>query len=128
VFTARYALSPYIKQTRFVFKGLIRCVWYRMGLSGWSDYSSLDVRNNGFRSMPKALNFVLRKLLELSGTHPVPSVMGTGKHFPAFERPTRAPDYSTLCRIEINPLKTKRNLLYIKTLCVPRSKHFQPRL
>jgi hypothetical protein len=23
VFTARYALSPYIKQTRFVFKGLI---------------------------------------------------------------------------------------------------------
>jgi hypothetical protein len=28
----------------------------------------------------------------------------------------------------INPLKTKRNLLYIKTLCVPHSKHFQPRL
>jgi hypothetical protein len=26
VFTARYALSPYIKQTRFVFKGLIRVV------------------------------------------------------------------------------------------------------
>jgi hypothetical protein len=24
VFTARYALSPYIKQIRFVFKGLIR--------------------------------------------------------------------------------------------------------
>jgi len=24
VFTARYALSPYIKQARFVFKGLIR--------------------------------------------------------------------------------------------------------
>jgi hypothetical protein len=28
----------------------------------------------------------------------------------------------------INPLKTKRSLLYIKTLCVPRSKHFQHRL
>jgi hypothetical protein len=26
VFTARYALSPYIKQTRFVFKGLKACV------------------------------------------------------------------------------------------------------
>jgi hypothetical protein len=25
VFTARYALSPYIKQTRLVFKGLIQC-------------------------------------------------------------------------------------------------------
>jgi hypothetical protein len=25
VFTARYALSPYIKQIRFVFKGLIQC-------------------------------------------------------------------------------------------------------
>jgi hypothetical protein len=28
----------------------------------------------------------------------------------------------------LNPLKTKSNLLYIKTLRVPRSKHFQPRL
>jgi hypothetical protein len=28
----------------------------------------------------------------------------------------------------INPLKTKRNLLYIKTLCVPCCKHFQPQL
>jgi hypothetical protein len=27
VFTARYALSPYIKQTRFVFKGLIEGVY-----------------------------------------------------------------------------------------------------
>jgi hypothetical protein len=26
VFTARYALSPYIKQIRFVFKGLTLCV------------------------------------------------------------------------------------------------------
>jgi hypothetical protein len=25
VFTARYALSPYIKQIRFVFKGLTKC-------------------------------------------------------------------------------------------------------
>jgi hypothetical protein len=25
VFTARYALSPYIKQMRFLFKGLIEC-------------------------------------------------------------------------------------------------------
>jgi hypothetical protein len=30
--------------------------------------------------------------------------------------------------ISINPLKKKRNLLCIKTLCVPRSKHFQLRL
>jgi hypothetical protein len=30
--------------------------------------------------------------------------------------------------ISFNPLKTKRNLLYIETQCVPRSKHFQPRL
>jgi hypothetical protein len=32
VFTARYALSPYIKQIRFVFKGLMRCyaqVWMK---------------------------------------------------------------------------------------------------
>jgi hypothetical protein len=28
VFTARYALSPYIKQIRFVFKGLIANSWY----------------------------------------------------------------------------------------------------
>jgi hypothetical protein len=28
VFTARYALSPYIKQIRFVFKGLINIVVY----------------------------------------------------------------------------------------------------
>jgi hypothetical protein len=28
----------------------------------------------------------------------------------------------------VNPLKKKRNLLYIKTLCVPRCKHLQPRL
>jgi hypothetical protein len=27
VFTARYALGPYIKQTRFVFKGLIPCIF-----------------------------------------------------------------------------------------------------
>jgi hypothetical protein len=35
VFTARYALSPYIKQTRFVFKGLmcVRRNLYFIGLS-----------------------------------------------------------------------------------------------
>jgi hypothetical protein len=27
VFTARYALSPYIKQIRFVFKRLMKCVY-----------------------------------------------------------------------------------------------------
>jgi hypothetical protein len=30
VFTARYALSPYIKQIRFVFTGLIFCSLYRL--------------------------------------------------------------------------------------------------
>jgi hypothetical protein len=38
--------------------------------------------------------------------------------------------WQTVCRpaSSINPLKTKRNLQYIKTLCVPRCKLFQPRL
>jgi hypothetical protein len=31
VFTARYALSPYIKQIRFVFKGLIRFAYWGGG-------------------------------------------------------------------------------------------------
>ena len=30
--------------------------------------------------------------------------------------------------VEINPLKTKRRLLYLKTQYVPRSKHFSSRL
>jgi hypothetical protein len=30
MFTARYALSPYLKQTRFVFKGLIRICPYSL--------------------------------------------------------------------------------------------------
>jgi hypothetical protein len=30
VFTARYALSPYIKQIRFVFKGLIVHAYWRL--------------------------------------------------------------------------------------------------
>jgi hypothetical protein len=30
VFTARYALSPYIKQIRFVFKGLMNKEWARI--------------------------------------------------------------------------------------------------
>jgi len=28
----------------------------------------------------------------------------------------------------VNPLQTKRRLLYLKTQCVPRSKHFSSRL
>ena len=31
-------------------------------------------------------------------------------------------------QLNINPLKTKRNLLYIRNQSVPRSKHFPPRL
>ena len=30
--------------------------------------------------------------------------------------------------IKVNPLKTKRRLLYLKTQFVPRSKHFSSRL
>ena len=33
-----------------------------------------------------------------------------------------------LCRIAINPFKTKRRLLYLKTQSVPRCKHFSSRL
>jgi 4-aminobutyrate aminotransferase and related aminotransferases len=35
---------------------------------------------------------------------------------------------SDLCCTDINPLKTKHNLLYIRNQSVPRSKHFPPRL
>ena len=31
-------------------------------------------------------------------------------------------------KVDINPLKTKRRLLYLKTQFVPRSKHFSTRL
>jgi hypothetical protein len=40
VFTARYALSPYIKQIRFVFKGLIRL--HRRNWSILGALNSLD--------------------------------------------------------------------------------------
>ena len=36
--------------------------------------------------------------------------------------------YETKRRLTINPLKTKRRLLYLKTQFVPRSKHFSSRL
>jgi hypothetical protein len=35
VFTARYALSPYIKQIRFVFKGL-KCVVKKYDQTAWT--------------------------------------------------------------------------------------------
>ena len=35
---------------------------------------------------------------------------------------------TTSCIANINPLNTKRRLLYLKTLFVPRSKHFSSRL
>jgi hypothetical protein len=42
--------------------------------------------------------------------------------------PTASPKENKNSVVGINPLKKKRNMLHIKTLCVPRSKHFQPRL
>ena len=36
--------------------------------------------------------------------------------------------YNTQCRVKINPLNTKRRLLYLKIQFVPRSKHFSSRL
>jgi hypothetical protein len=56
VFTARYALSPYIKQTRFVFKGLKNKV-YSNGLST-EKHSACVVR--------RASNTMLFKTLRLS--------------------------------------------------------------
>ena len=36
--------------------------------------------------------------------------------------------FYSLIAVKINPLNTKRRLLYLKTQFVPRSKHFSPRL
>ena len=38
------------------------------------------------------------------------------------------PCAGVMCRVQINPLKTKRRQLYLKTKFVPRSKHFSSRL
>jgi hypothetical protein len=45
VFTAWYALSPYIKQTRFVFKGLISCLFCFIQAAG--NVGQTLVRANG---------------------------------------------------------------------------------
>jgi hypothetical protein len=42
VFTARYALSPYIKQTRFVFKGLINTVILILYILNKADFLVID--------------------------------------------------------------------------------------
>ena len=44
-------------------------------------------------------------------------------HYPICNRPQIVPIHS-----QINPLNTKRRLLYLKTQFVPRSKHFSSRL
>jgi hypothetical protein len=41
VFTARYALSPYIKQIRLVFKGLITFYVYVSNI--WTDFNKLNM-------------------------------------------------------------------------------------
>jgi hypothetical protein len=41
VFTVRYALSPYIKQIRFVFKGLIKITVRKDKASQWQKYQRM---------------------------------------------------------------------------------------
>jgi len=38
---------------------------------------------------------------DLSGAHPAFSLIGTGRPFPGFQRPTRAPDYTHWPSVEV---------------------------
>ena len=58
-----------------------------------------------------------------------------GKGFPHralqachYVQPDRYTNFYNARRVNLNHLKTKRNLLYVRNQSVPRSKHFPPRL
>ena len=58
-------------------------------------------------------------------SHPAPPV---SLFFSGIKDLGRDADRSPLPNIEVNPLKTNRRLLYLKTQSVPRCKHFSSRL
>jgi len=82
-------VQPYF----FVFGvGWVLVEW--RGPSGYPDYWR-------FFPLPRPWSLCHAVRPDLSGAHPTFSVIGTGRSFPGFQRPTQAPDYTHWPNIEI---------------------------
>jgi hypothetical protein len=59
VFTARYALSPYIKQTRFVFTGLVQDTALRR-INNYANKKSLSITTMDLVTLSRCLCYMFR--------------------------------------------------------------------
>jgi len=74
--------------------------------------------------LPMSVKYVSKAILFADAT----SVIVTDKDDDSFKQKTNPPLTSLNQWLYINPLKTKRRLLYLKTQSIPRCKHFSSRL
>ena len=91
-----------------------------------SRYNDTPRAGQSGNRMPVGARF-FAPFLSRPGPHPASCTMGT-RSFSVVKPPERGVDHTPSSSVEVNPLKTKLGLLYLKTQFVPRSKHFSSRL
>ena len=123
----RFSQDMYFNQCttrrRHKFSNLPKCAWGRDSSVGTANRYGLD--GPGIESRWGAR--FSTPVQTGPGAHPASCTMGTGS-FAGVKRPGRGVDHPSPPSAEVNPLKTKRRSLYLKTQSVPRCKHFSARL